>query len=429
METLFNPSLRDRPLVVLSNNDGCVVARSASAKKLGIKMGAPWFELKELAKAHDIVALSSNYVLYGEMSRRFVAVLESCVCPDDVEQYSIDEVFIDLSSYQALHDLTELGKTLRDRVAGHIGLQICVGIGQSKTRAKLANHWAKKHAQFGGVCNFLEMDQATVDRRMARTEVGEVWNVGRKQVKKLNSLGIASVLDLAQADPDELLHRSSEMTDRNGRVRNQKAFSVVMARTIRELRGETCYELEKDKKPRKQIISSRSFGELVTQREPIEQALRYYVANAVRKLMDDRSVAGTITVFIHTNRFRTQDQQYSNHCTIDIDPPTNDLIELTKMAIFGLSRIFYPNFNYKKAGIILSDIQPQSGLNLDLFSDQVWDEKAERLMTAMAAVAAKFGRDTVKIGNVDHKLPDWERKSENQSPLYLADIDQVPIVY
>jgi DNA polymerase V len=398
-ERVFNPTLRNKPVVVLSNNDGCAVARSAEVKALGVKMGMPWFQMKELAKQHGIIALSSNYALYAEMSNRFMSILADYVTPDEQEIYSIDECFLDLTTYQPLFNLSEYARSMRQRIDQWIGLPVCVGIGATKTLTKLANHWAKKHPQFNGVCNMLEMDQATIVRRMKRTDVSEVWGVGRQITKRLRAMGIHTVADLAACDPHVM----------------QKQFSVVLARTIQELQGIVCYELEPFVPTKKQIVSSRSFGTLVTTIEPLEQAMRTFVRNAVAKLRKDRSVCGLLTVFIRTNPHREQDPQYYKGISIRLHKPTDDVRLLTQTANKALAEIFKSGFNYKKAGVMLSDLKP---------ADQV-DERKSRLIDAMELVCEKFGKTAVTVGSVVHRAEVWEMKNENRSPNYLTDLNDL----
>jgi DNA polymerase V len=408
-ERVFNPALRNKPVVVLSNNDGCAVARSAEVKALGVKMGMPWFQMKELAQQHGIIALSSNYTLYAEMSNRFMSILADYVTPDEQEIYSIDECFLDLTTYQPLFNLSEYARSMRQRIDQWIGLPVCVGIGATKTLTKLANHWAKKHPQFNGVCNMLEMDQATITRRMKRTDVSEVWGVGRQITKRLRAMNINTVADLAACDPHVM----------------QKQFSVVLARTIQELQGVVCYEIESFVPTKKQIVSSRSFGTLVTMIEPLEQAIRTFVRHAVAKLRKDGSVCGLITVFIRTNPFREKDPQYYKRISIRLHKPTDDVRLLTHTANKALAEIFKAGFNYKKAGVMLSDLKPVDQVTQDLFSIVEEDERKGRLIDAMELVCEKFGKTAVTVGSVTHRAEVWEMKNENRSPNYLTDLSEL----
>lgn len=242
-ERLFQPKLNDKPVIVLSNNDGCAVARSQEAKDLGIKMGVPLFQIKDIVEKHNVVVLSSNYAVYEEMSRRFTETIKTFVSEKDVEVYSIDETFVELTSYKN-QDLNLLVTLIKNTLLQWLGLPVCIGIGRSKTEAKMANHIAKKNKYLNGICNLVEMDPCSKEGLFQTIDVSEVWGVGRKHSKKLHSLNIKSVFDLAIADPAFI----------------QSQFSVVMKRTVLELQGTACIELEEVAPDKKQIVSSRSFG-------------------------------------------------------------------------------------------------------------------------------------------------------------------------
>ena len=242
-ERMFNPNLNNKPVIVLSNNDGCAVARSQEAKDIGIKMGVPLFQIRDIVQKYNVQVLSSNYSLYEEMSRRFHKILLEYVTEAEQEIYSIDECFLDLTAYEQIFDLSDYAHQMRDRIQKWIGLPVCVGIGRSKTQAKIANHMAKKGKRFGGVCNLATMDLKHRDYFFSIIDVSEVWGVGRKHTKKLQSMGINTVYDLACSNPVEM----------------KKQFSIVMARTVSELQGVSCIEIEHSPESKKQIISSRSF--------------------------------------------------------------------------------------------------------------------------------------------------------------------------
>ena len=267
-EQLWEPKLRNRPVVVLSNNDGCVVARSKEAKAIGVPMGAPWFKLSDLARQHRIIALSSNYELYADMSNRVVEVLRDFT--PDLEVYSIDESFLSLEGLQVLSrgDLVTYGQQIRQRIAQWVGLPVCVGIGATKTLAKFANHLAKKNACFQGVCDFTVLSQAEQERWMTGNEVGEVWGAGRRISKRLESMGIRTVLDLKRAEPEHI----------------RRAFNVVLQKTVEELNGTSCLPLELMAPAKQQIMSSRSFGQPVYDLEELEEAVSTYICRAAEKL-------------------------------------------------------------------------------------------------------------------------------------------------
>ncbi|WP_312309796.1 Y-family DNA polymerase, partial [Acinetobacter variabilis] len=280
-ERLFNPKLNHVPVIVLSNNDGCVVSRSQEAKDLGIKMAVPLFQIRDIVEQYQVQVLFSNYALYAEMSKRFHSILSEYVAPGEQEVYSIDECFLKITAYTKNHNLIEYGQDMRRRILQWIGLPVCVGIGRSKTEAKLANYMAKKAKRFNGVCDLSSMNQKHRNYFWSLIDVAEVWGVGRQQSKKLKNLGIYTVLDLAQAD----CHRIG------------KLFSVLMQRTVMELQGVSCIELEQTCQPKKQIISSRSFGSRVTDLEALTEAMSDYLQNAVKRLREDQSLCGCIIAF------------------------------------------------------------------------------------------------------------------------------------
>ncbi|HSH86903.1 MAG TPA: Y-family DNA polymerase [Methylophilus sp.] len=404
-ERVFNPKLLNRPVVVLSNNDGCAVARSNEAKALGVKMGEPWFKLNDLAKQHGIIALSSNYALYADMSNRFMSILRR-FSPDQ-EIYSIDESFLDFSSFSR-KDLTVLAHDMRNTVLRCIGLPVSVGLGSTKTLAKLANHCAKKRPEFNGVCNFNIMDIETLDSIMMQIEVGEVWGVGRKLSQKLNDLGIMTVFDLKRADPAQL----------------RRHFSVVMEKTIRELNGTVCIEMEEIAPPKQQIVSSRSFGMPVTTIEELGQSISLYVSRAAEKLRNQQSYAGSLHVFIHTSPFRTDQPQYSNGFTVPLPSPTDNTTRLASIAMWVLNQIYKPGYQYAKAGIMLGEIVPAAGIQNDMFSNMEPDSKSDRLMQAMDAVNKKMGKGKLIVGSQGYGQP-WAMKQERKSPSYTTNWDEL----
>ena len=399
-ERVFNPKLIGRPVVVLSNNDGCAVARSNEAKALGIPMGAPWFKFKDLARQHGIVALSSNYALYADMSNRVMSVLRQ-FSPDQ-EVYSIDECFLDLTGF-AKRDLIAYGQEIRHRILQWTGLPVCVGMGASKTLAKLANHVAKKRPEWNGVCNFNLLSRETLDQLHSEIDVGEIWGIGRKLAPKLNELGIHTVLDLKSADAETL----------------RSKFSVVMEKTIRELNGTVCIELEDGPAPKKQILSSRSFGMPVTDLASLAESITLYMTRAAEKLRRQQSYAGSLYVYIRTSPFRPDDPQYSNGITIPLPSPTDDTRKLVGIALWALKRLYRPGYRYAKAGVMLSEIVPAAGCQTDLFASQTISPNSGRLMVALDAINRKMGKDSVKLASEGSSRP-WRMKQGNKSPCYTT---------
>lgn len=406
-ERVFNPKLKNKPVVVLSNNDGCAISRSNEAKALGVVMGAPWFKMQDLVKQHGIIGLSSNYALYADMSNRVMTMLND-FSPNQ-EVYSIDECFLDLTGFN--RDLREYGQEMRSRILKWIGLPVCVGVGATKTLAKLANHIAKKQSQFDGVCNLNQLAEDEVNKVFSNIEVGEVWGVGRRLALKLKDLGISTVLDLKQADPEYL--------------RGQ--FSVVMAKTVSELNGIVCIELEEIAPPRKQILSSRSFGHTVRDFNSLAESITLYMSRAAEKLRKQNSFAGSVHVYIRTSPFKLDEPHYSNGMTIPMPSPSDDSRQLVKIALWALKRIYRPGFNYAKAGVMLSEIVPKAGVQNDLFSQPVTNLKSEALMSAMDAINRKMGRESIKLASEGFKRP-WKMRQENKSPNYTTDWMKILVI-
>ncbi len=407
-EKLFDPKLRDRPVVVLSNNDGCVVARSAEAKALGIPMGAPWFKVREEASRYGTVAFSSNYALYADMSNRVVEVLEGF--SPDIEVYSIDESFLSLDGFPP-DGFEAYGRAIRERVAKWLGLAVCVGVGPSKTLAKLANHCAKKElAGADGVCDFTRMPESQLSALFASIEVGEVWGVGRKIGEKLRAMGVATVADLRNADPDTV----------------RAKFSVVLERTVRELRGLSCLGLEETAPDKRQIMCSRSFGERVYDRGELGEAVASFVSRAAEKLRAQDALAGALTVSVRTGQFNPEEPQYQKTLTVPLPEATDDTLELVGWSLRILKRIYRPGFAYRKAGCMLSDIRPRSAAQASLFAP-AGDGRSERLMAALDAVNGKWGRGTLRVA-AEGVGKAWRMKRGKLSPRYTTEWSELPPV-
>ena len=411
-EKLFDPRLAGKPLVVLSNNDGCVVARSAEAKALGVPMGAPWHQLRELAMREGIVAYSSNYALYADMSNRVVEVLGKFSA--NLEVYSIDESFLDLTGYQGLSDggLHGYGVDIRRRVAQWLGLAVCVGIGTSKTLAKLANHCAKKGlAGRGGVCDLTVMQEAELSSLFATIPVEEVWGVGRRISERLREMGIETVRDLRDADADTIRAR----------------FSVVLERTVRELRGVSCLELEEVVPLKQQIMSSRSFGQYVYEFDELREAVASYIAKAAEKLRAQDSLAGAVQVYIRTNPFKPKEPQYQRGLILPLPEPTSDTRVLSRFAIHILKGIYQPGYAYQKAGVMLTELQPRQLRQQSLFADEAGGERAQSVMKAMDSINAKWGRGTVCL-SAEGLNKAWQMRRGRLSPAYTTRWAELPLV-
>lgn len=407
-ERVFDPKLEGRAMVVLSNNDGCVVARSPEVKALGVKMGVPWHSLRELCKQHPIIAYSSNYALYGDMSRRMMTVIGQ-FAPDQ-EIYSIDESFLDLTGFQHL-DLVAYGQTIRQRVRQWVGTPVCVGIGPTKTLAKLANHIAKKRPEYQGVCDISRLPPETVSALFAQLDVREVWGVGPRLTTRLAAQGIVTVADLRAADP----------------ARIHQGYSVVLARTVRELRGEACIAMEDFAPNKQQIICSRSFGQLVGSLHDLSEAVSTYVARAAEKLRRQGSLAGSVYVFIRTNPFRERDPQYSRGVTVPLPESSDDTLMLTAAALAGLKLIYRTGFAYQKAGVMLADLSPWASRQPSLFDDPAALARRRKLMATMDRINAEFGRGVIRLASAGTR-PAWVMRQDQRSPRYTTRWDELPVV-
>lgn len=405
-ERVFNPKLEGRPVVVLSNNDGCAVARSNEVKALGVSMGTPWFQLKDLARRHGIIAYSSNYALYADMSNRVMAIL-SRFSPHQ-EVYSIDESFLDLSGF-GHRNLTRYSQHIRQTIRQWTGLPVCVGIGSTKTLAKLANHIAKKNAQLDGVCDLNAMTATEQEAWFSRIAVGEIWGIGPRLAPRLAELGIHSVLDLKQAEPAIL----------------RRQFSVTLEKTMRELNGLVCLELEAMAQPKKQIVSSRSFGVRVSDLASLQASITLYMSRAAEKLRRQNSCAGSVHVYIHTSPHHSTEPHYSNSMTIPLSSPTDDTLRLVRIALWGLGRIYQAGYRYQKAGVMLSELVPQQGLQTDLFASAPATSRSAALMRVLDQVNRRMGKHTLKLAAEGFRQP-WKMKQGNKSPGYTTSWHDLP---
>jgi len=403
-ERVFRPDLAKTPIVVLSNNDGCVIARSYDAKPF-VKMGAPYFQIRDDLRRHGIQVFSSNYALYGDMSERVMTIIESMV--PAVEVYSIDEAFADLSGIPG--DLTEFGRTIRSAVYKRTGIPVGVGIAPTKTLAKLANHTAKRlQAHTGGVVDIC--DPVKRDWVLRNTDVGDVWGVGRRMKAHLESMQIRSAMDLAKADPWTL----------------RRKFSVVIEKTARELCGTSCLELSETEPPKQEICSSRMFGKRLTTIEPIKEAVVTYVHRAAEKLRAQNSLCKKIRVSIRTGMFNPEEAKYANGALIELPYPTNDVRLLCTAASEAIDQLFRPGFKYSKAEVLLMDLRQPGEFTQDLFA-QSQPQAAEKVMGVLDRINQRWGSGTLRAASVPAD-PAWGMRREMMSSSFTTRIDQLWVV-
>lgn len=404
-ERVFNPKLEGRPVVVLSNNDGCAVARSAEVKALGVKMGTPWFQMKDIARKHGILALSSNYELYADLSNRMMGILGQ-FSPDQ-EIYSIDECFLGMTGFEP-YDLNAYGQEIRQKVKQWVGLPVCVGFAETKTLAKLANHCAKKNlAGANGICDFGKITDTDLSHLFSSIPVGEIWGIGRRLSEQLIHRGIPTVETLRTANAKTL----------------RREFSVVMERTIAELNGISCMTMEETVPNKQQIMSSRSFGNYVFDLEPLGEAVASYIAIAAEKLRSQGSLAGMVQVYIRTNPHKATAPQYQRGLTIPLPEPTDDTLRLTTVAKWGLKKIYRPGFAYQKAGVALMNLRDAGTVQMILFSKA---KDNTRLMHVMDQINDLWGRGTLHSA-AEGVQKEWTMKREKKSPGYTTRWDQLPV--
>ncbi|MCP6008186.1 Y-family DNA polymerase [Klebsiella pneumoniae] len=398
-ETVFRPDLKGRPVVVLSNNDGCVIARSPQAKPF-VKMGEPYFKQKDMFRRHGIIAFSSNYELYADMSNRVMTTLEEL--SPRCEIYSIDEAFCDLTGVRNCRDLTEFGREIRETVLRRTHLTVGVGIAQTKTLAKLANHAAKQwQRQTGGVVDLSNQERQR--KLMALLPMDEVWGVGRRISKKLEAMGIKTVLQLADTDIRFI----------------RKHFNVVLERTVRELRGETCLGLEEFAPVKQEIVCSRSFGGRITEYHEMRQAICSYASRAAEKLRGEHQYCRFISAFVKTSPFALNEPYYGNSASVKLLTPTQDSRDIITAATKCLDVIWRDGHRYQKAGVMLGDFYSQGVAQLNLFDDNAPRKNSEKLMEVLDHLNAKDGRGTLYFAGQGIQTA-WQMKREMLSPRYTT---------
>ncbi|MDP2033965.1 MAG: Y-family DNA polymerase [Polaromonas sp.] len=415
-ERAFRPDLIGLPVVVLSNNDGCAVARSNEAKELGIKMGAPWHTIRHFSESHGLVALSSNYALYADMSDRMMTLAAGMGPAQEI--YSIDESFIELTGVQG--DLVRRGQQVRQRILQWTGLPTGIGIGRTKTLAKLANHVAKTAerkpgsypAELAQVCDLSVLRAEAFNAVLATTPVGDIWGIGRKIGAQLNDGGITNALELARMDPG---------TARGG-------WSVVLERTVRELQGLSCIGLDDEPPPKKEIACTRSFGITLTDLSDLIEAVSSYASRAAEKLRAQDSHTCKVLTFAHTSPFRPG-PRFDKSIVTPLRRPTSETSAIVVAALSGLRAMYKPGFPLVKAGVILLDLQPASRIQNELDIDAP-ETGQGRLMAAMDFMNDRYGRGTMKLASSGGgKSKAWAMKQERRTPEYTTKWDHVPIVH
>ena len=413
---MFRPSLNGRPVVVLSNNDGCAIARSNEAKALGIKMGAPWFQIRHMEETEGLVALSANFTLYGDMSDRMMS-LAAGLGPVQ-EFYSIDESFIGLQGVRG--DLTKRSRAIRERIDRWVGIPCGVGIGQTKTLAKLANYIAKTAerkpgsypAELAQVCNLTTLPAQDLDDVLAATLVEEVWGVGRRIATQLHEGGIHTVLDLARMEPATIRRR----------------WSVVLERTVRELQGMQCIDLDNAPAPKKEIACTRSFGQAITELPPLVEAVSEFASRAAEKLRKQGSLASQLLVFAHTSPFRPG-PRFNKSVVVPLRRPTADTGKLVWAASMGMRRMYEPGYKMAKAGVMLLDLVSGSVLQGELDLEEEDQRDRTKLMVALDTLNGRYGKGTVHSASTGgtNEGKDWGMKQERRTPQYTTRWEDVPV--
>jgi len=401
-ERVFDPSLKGRPIVVLSNNDGCAIARSDEAKALGVEMGLPAFMIEEKLGKNNVVIFSSNYTLYGSMSQRVMTILKSFV--PNVEVYSIDEAFLDLSGLKYV-DLFSLAVEIRETVMSHTGLPISIGVAPTKALAKMANKFAKKRKKNIGV--HVAVEQERIDELLRETPVEDIWGIGGQYRKLLLQNNITTAADLLKA-PEEWV---------------RKTMTVVVQRLIYELRGIRAIKWEDVPPPRKNICTSRSFGNLLTTWQELQAPIASHASACARKLRQENACATKIHVFAQTNPFRGEDKQYFGGITIPLNVASNSSSEIIKFALHALKLIYKPDHKYQKCGVMVLDLVPQETIQMGLF-DTRDREKEKKAMVALDKTNKAFGKDVVRYGTHGYGKH-WKLRAMKLSPCYTTRLDQI----
>lgn len=396
-ERVFRPDLRNVPVAVLSNNDGCVIARSKELKDLGVKMGVPYFQIKPLERQHRIAVFSSNYELYGDMSNRVMSALAGFV--PETEIYSIDECFLNFSGMERF-DLAEYGRRIVSEVSNGTGIPISLGIAPTKTLAKVANKFAKKYAGYKGSC-LIDSSEKHI-KALQLTEIGDIWGVGRRHEKRLNRYGIKTAYDLIMM-PREWIRQE---------------LTVVGEKMWKELRGIPCIDMEIEAPPKKSICTSRAFGQVATNIEQLKEAVANFASLCAAKLRKQHSCTSTVMVFIHTNNFNPNVPQYARNIIVKLPTPSSITPEIVGYALRGLEKIFKPGYEYKKAGVIIMETSPDNTIQQNMF-DTYDRDRHSKIMPIVDQLNSGFNRNLLVLGSQIGKHT-WKMKQERRSPCYTT---------
>ncbi len=396
-ERAFNPQLEGKPIVVLSNNDGCIVARSNEAKALSIKMGEAFFKFRNVIERNNVLVFSSNYTLYGDMSRRVFATLARFT--PEIEVYSIDEAFLNLAGI-GNGTATAYGQRIRQTVKQWTGIPVSIGIAETKTLAKVANHIAKRSSKADGVLDLTVAGYR--EKALAMTPVGDVWGIGRRLSKRLIAEGIETALQLSEVD--------------DGWIRKQ--MGIVGVRLVHELRGIQCYSLKFSVPPKKSITCSRSFGRTVTTLNEMKEAVAAFVSRAAAELRNQGLIATRLTIYVLTNLYKKKEPQYNEAATVKLPVATDNTGELIRSAINALEKVFKPGYRYKKAGVLFTELSPADQSQVDIF-DSLNRDRIDKLMTTLDEINDRMGARTLQFASQGTTQP-WSGKCEMRSPSYTT---------
>ena len=401
-ERVFNPKLNNKPVVALSNNDGCIIARSKEAKALGIKMGVPLFKVKDIVERENVIVFSSNYTLYADMSRRVMNIISEFT--PSIEVYSIDEAFIELTNMNV--DYESYARHMRKVILQYTGIPVSIGIASTKTLTKVANHIAKDDESLEGVCSLIQYKN--LDQVLEDTNIADVWGVGRQLSKKLIANGIFNA---------KLLKNCEDAWVR-------KMMSVNGLKTVSELREISCLDLEETSATRKSCCTTRSFGKPLINLEDIEQAVTTFARRATERIRGENLIASTVSVFLRTNPF-DRNRYYSNSSTTTLSYPTYDTMQIVKTALQLTKIIFRENYKYKKAGVLLSGFYEKGTETKDLFSEARY--RSPKLMSAVDQINERYGSDTIQIAT-ECQMGKWKQKRKNCTQSYTTQLDNVLLI-